>query len=99
MSNCCRYDGNNYTRRITFANATKKPIYMKVLNAIANAEASVSRSTVVKEVWKVDLSTKSHGWNCGPFTLLHKNGYIKYENKAWSITFKGRQFLNANWKN
>ena len=89
---------NNYTANITFENANKKPIYMKVLKAIANAKVPTSRAVIVKKVWGVDLSTKSDGWNCGPFTLLRENGYVEYEAKGWSITPKGLQFLYENWK-
>lgn len=89
---------NNYTAHITFANANKKPIYMKVLKAIANAKAPASRAAIVEEVWGVDLSTKSAGWNCGPFTILRENGYVNYTHEGWSITPNGRRFLNKNWK-
>lgn len=82
---------NNYTQNITWAHIDSNPRYMQVLHAICKAKAPLTRAEIVKKVWHVNLANKSKGWNCGPFTLLKRAGYITYDRltKKWSPTDMG----------
>ena len=94
------YCTNNYTQNINFAHAHLNPKYMQILKNLIDHPNGQTRREVLLATHHTDLDTHSNGWNCGPFTLLHENGYAMFIRKGhkclWSATPKGVQFYYAN---
>lgn len=95
---------NNYTRRITFAKAHLNPKYMRLLKVlIDNRRSGVTRLealTILGYPTHKLVHQIKRGWNCGPFTLLHDNGYASVTRVGhkclWRATGKGEGFYNVS---
>lgn len=84
---------NNYTQNITFAKAHLNPKYMQILKNLIDHPAGQTRKEVLLQTHNFFMP---NGWNCGPFTLLHENGYATFERVGhrclWKATSYGIQF-------
>ena len=94
---------NNYTQNITFARAHTNPKYMQILKNLIDHPQGQTKRDVIFATHSTDLNDHSIGWNGGPFTLLHENGFATFKRIGhkclWTATSIGIQFYYQNLVN